>query len=94
MILGDNGPFYRSVALATHKFVEEEPFAYANSWNFAHIPPALVLDDPATKAPMIDEDGNYLVGLPGESISGIQYQSSTSPTHLRRFTKTFWSSKK
>jgi hypothetical protein len=63
VILGDNGPFYRSVALATHKFVEEEPFAYANSWNFAHIPPALVLDDPATKAPMIDEDGNYLVGL-------------------------------
>ena len=63
VILGDNGPFYRSVALATHKFVEEEPFAYANSWNFAHIPPALVLDDPATKAPMIDEEGNYLVGL-------------------------------
>ena len=63
VILGDNGPFYRSVALATHKFVEEEPFAYANSWNFGHIPPALVLDDPATKAPMIDEDGNYLVGL-------------------------------
>jgi len=63
VILGDNGPFYRSVALATHKFVEEEPFAYANSWNFGHIPPALVLDDPATKAPMIDEDGKYLVGL-------------------------------
>ena len=63
VILGDNGPFYRSVALATHKFVEEEPFAYANSWNFAHIPPALVLDDPATKSPMIDEEGNYLVGL-------------------------------
>ena len=63
VILGDNGPFYRSVALATHKFVDEEPFAYANSWNFAHIPPALVLDDPATKAPMIDEEGNYLVGL-------------------------------
>jgi hypothetical protein len=63
VILGDNGPFYRSVALATHKFVEEEPFAYANSWNFGHIPPAIVLDDPATKAPMIDEDGKYLVGL-------------------------------
>jgi len=63
VILGDNGPFYRSVALATHKFVEEEPFAYANSCNFGHIPPALVLDDPATKAPMIDEDGKYLVGL-------------------------------
>lgn len=63
VILGDNGPFYRSVALSTHKFIEEEPLKYANRWNFEHIPPAIVLDDPATKAPLVDEDGNYLVGL-------------------------------
>jgi hypothetical protein len=28
-----------------------------------HIPPAIVLDDPATEAPIVNEDGNYLVGL-------------------------------
>jgi hypothetical protein len=63
ILLGDNGPFYRSVALATHKFIKDEPLLYANNWNYAHIPPAIVLDDPATKAPMLDEDGNYLVSL-------------------------------
>ena len=63
VILGDNGPFYRSVALSTFKFIEDEPLMYANRWNFEHIPPAIVLDDPATKAPMVDEDGKYLVGL-------------------------------
>jgi len=63
VILDDNGPFYRSVTLSTYKFIEDEPLSYANSWNILHIPPAIVLDDPATEAPIVNEDGNYLVGL-------------------------------
>jgi hypothetical protein len=63
VILDDNGPFYRSVTLSTYKFIEDEPLSYANSWNILHIPPAIVLDDPATEAPIVNENGNYLVGL-------------------------------
>ena len=63
VILDDNGPFYRSVTLSTYKFIEDEPLSYANKWNISHIPPAIVLDDPATEAPIVNEDGNYLVGL-------------------------------
>lgn len=63
MLLGDDGPFFSSIILTTHRFVSVDPFRYANEWNMVHIPPAVVLEDEPNDIPITDEDGNRLVTL-------------------------------
>ena len=61
--LGDNGPFFGSIALGALKLIDEDPLAYANNWNRKHIAPVVVFDNPATESPIVDENGNVLVQL-------------------------------
>ncbi len=61
--LGDNGPFFGSIALGALKLINEDPLAYANNWNRKHIAPVVVFDNPATESPIVDEDGKVLVQL-------------------------------
>ena len=61
--LGDNGPFFGSIALGALKLIDEDPLAYANNWNRKHIAPVVVFDNPATESPIVDDDGNVLVQL-------------------------------
>ena len=61
--LGDNGPFFGSIALGALKLIDEDPLAYANNWNRKHIAPVVVFDNPATESPIVDEDGKVLVQL-------------------------------
>ena len=59
--LGERGPFFDSIVLASYKAIDEEPLAYANAWNISHVATVVVLDNPATESPFVDEDGKSFV---------------------------------
>ena len=59
--LGERGPFFDSIVLASYKAIDEEPLAYANDWNISHVATVVVLDNPATESPFVDEDGKFVV---------------------------------
>ena len=61
ILLGERGPFFTSVVLTAKKSIDEEPLTYANDWNFSHIAPIVVFDDPASESPFVDEDGKSFV---------------------------------
>ena len=61
ILLGERGPFFTSVVLTAKKSIDEEPLAYANDWNISHVATVVVLDNPATESPFVDEDGKFVV---------------------------------
>jgi len=61
ILLGDRGPFFNSIVLTATKAIEEEPLSYANDWNISHVATVVVIDNPATESPFVDEDGKLLV---------------------------------
>ena len=61
ILLGDRGPFFNSIILTATKAIEEEPLGYANAWNISHVATAVVLDNPATESPFVDEEGKSFV---------------------------------
>ena len=61
ILLGDRGPFFNSIVLTTTRAIDEEPLGYANDWNISHVATVVVIDNPATESPFVDEDGKLLV---------------------------------
>ena len=61
ILLCDHAPFFNSIVLTTTKAIEEEPLGYANDWNITHVATVVVIDNPATESPFVDEDGKLLV---------------------------------
>jgi len=61
ILLCDRAPFFNSIVLTTTKAIEEEPLGYANDWNITHVATVVVIDNPATESPFVDEDGKLLV---------------------------------
>ena len=61
ILLCDHSPFFNSIVLTTTKAIEEEPLGYANDWNITHVATVVVIDNPATESPFVDEDGKLLV---------------------------------
>ena len=61
ILLCDHAPFFNSIVLTTTKAIDEEPLGYANDWNITHGATVVVIDNPATESPFVDEDGKLLV---------------------------------
>ncbi len=61
ILLCDHAPFFNWIVLTTTKAIEEEPLGYANDWNITHVATVVVIDNPATESPFVDEDGKLLV---------------------------------
>jgi hypothetical protein len=61
ILLCDRAPFFNSIVLTTTKAIDEEPLGYANDWNITHVATVVVIDNPATESPFVDEDGKLLV---------------------------------
>jgi len=61
ILLGDRSPFFNSIVLTTTRAIDEEPLSYANDWNISHVATVVVIDNPATESPFVDEDGKLLV---------------------------------
>lgn len=76
--LGERGPFFDSIVLASYKAIDEEPLAYANDWNISHVATVVVLDNPATESPFVDEDGKFVVFM----FWRIYFWSSVSKEYL------------
>ena len=76
--LGERGPFFDSIVLASYKAIDEEPLDYANDWNISHVATVVVLDNPATESPFVDEDGKFVVFM----FWRIYFWSSVSKEYL------------